>query len=145
MAFKKINAQEKLNIVKEYWATKNMALISRKSCISRTSLYSWIEQAENAILETFQQTRPGPRLQDLEKENKKLKEKLKKLYNINHKKSQLKQLPIVEEIPLQPCPTCGQSHWRKNGTTATKKRGLSQRYSCQHCSFSIYVTIKKKT
>ena len=145
MPFKKIDAQEKLNIVKEYWATKNMSLISRKSGISRTSLYSWIEQAENAVLETFQQIRPGPRLQDLQEENKTLKEKLKKVYNICHNKSQLKHLAMEEKIPLQPCPTCGQSHWRKNGTTATKKRGLSQRYSCQQCSFSIYITIKKKT
>jgi len=145
MAFKKIDAQQKLNLIKEYWTTNNIALISTKSGISRTSLYSWIEQAENAVLKTFQQSRPGPQLQDIETENKILKEKLKRLSNSYHNKSQEKHLTLAEEIPLQACPDCGQNHWRKNGTTDTKKRGLAQRFSCQQCSFSIYIVIKKKT
>lgn len=145
MAFKKIDAQEKLSLVKEYWTKDNIALISKKSGISRTSLYTWIKQAENAVLKTFQQNRPGPQLQSLETENKILKEKLEILSNICHNKSQENHLAKTEEIPLSACPECGQNHWRKNGTTHTKKRGVAQRFSCLECSFSIFIALKKKT
>ncbi len=144
MAFKKIEPQKKFTIVKEYWVTKNITVISKKSGISRTSLYSWVEQAENAVLETFQQIRPGPRLPKSQEENNIQPEKSLGMFNNYHNKSQIDSLTQTEEMPAQACPTCGQRHWRKNGTVTTKKRGLSQRYSCRQCTFSIFIAIKKR-
>jgi transposase-like protein len=144
MAFKKIEPQKKFTIVKEYWAANNITAISKKSGISRTSLYSWIAQAENAVLKTFQQIRPGPRLPRLQEENNIQPEKSVGTFNNYHNKSQIDSLTQTEEMPAQACPACGQRHWRKNGTVATKKRGLSQRYSCRQCTFSFFIAIKKK-
>ncbi|MDZ7289251.1 MAG: hypothetical protein ONB42_04880 [candidate division KSB1 bacterium] len=145
MAYKAIDAKVKVDAVKQYWATGNISQISKKTGSSRATIYSWIAFAENALVEAFGQIHPGPRRKSLQHENEILKTQLKKLYDKYHKESRPRPLTAPEDAPPQICTDCGSAQIRKNGTVPFKRRGTCQRYTCRHCSLSIYVVLKKTT
>jgi inosine/xanthosine triphosphate pyrophosphatase family protein len=148
MAYKVIDAQKKLEAVKKYWADGNIAQISRETGASRATIYSWIDLADDAMLNSFKGTRPGPRSKNLQEENEALKAKLQELYNVYHKTSHTSATAMAATTPATPpqvCSACGSTQVRKNGTVPSNRQGTRQRYSCRQCSLSIYVVLKKKT
>jgi len=146
MAYKVIDAQKKLEAVKKYWANGNIARISRETGASRATIYSWIALADEAVLNSFNDTRPGPRSKNPREENEVLKATLQELYNNYHKPSHLSPPAMPSPAaPPQVCSACGSTQVRKNGTIPSKRQGMRQRYSCRQCSLSIYVVLKKKT
>jgi predicted RNA-binding Zn-ribbon protein involved in translation (DUF1610 family) len=145
MAYKAIDAQVKVEAIKQYWATGNVSQVARTTGSSRATIYSWIALAENALMEAFQQTRPGVRGKSLQEENRALRTELKELYHKYHKLSSSRPSRIDDGRAPRLCPTCGSAQIRKNGTVPFKRRGICQRYTCRQCSGSVYVVVKKTT
>lgn len=139
MAFKKIESTLKLEIVLSLWGGQSYSQLSKKHNIPRATIYKWEQTAKDAIINVFDSKTPGKRSVDLKEENNTLKHQLHQLYHDKHNAAQ-KQLP--GSIPVI-CSHCGSSHIKKNGTVLTKKDGLKQRFSCSHCSLSIYLEVKK--
>ena len=139
MAFKKIKSSLKLDILLALWNGQNYSQLSKKHNIPRATIYKWEQTAKDAIIDTFDSKTPGKRTVNLKEENNKLKEQLHRLYQDKHN---LAQKSVSDSIPVV-CSKCGSSHIKKNGVVLTQKDGLKQRYSCCHCSLSIYFEVKK--
>lgn len=144
MAYRKIEAKFRLEVVKEYWITSNVSQIAKKYGVGRNAVYEWSDSAEKCILENFTTSTPGKRTVSPVEENRKLKEQLRELLDDYHRLSQKVGIEstVSSEVILS-CPKCTSEHTRKNGTVYTKTHGLRQRVSCRVCSFSIYVALKK--
>ena len=145
MSYRTIDAKQKVEAVKSYWADGNISEISRKTCASRATIYSWIDLADEALQNAFEQTRPGPSGKSLQDENVALREELKKMYYDFHRSSHLEAAAGARDDAPRACPACGSAQIRKNGTLPSERQGTRQRYSCRQCSLSIYVVLKKKT
>jgi len=139
MAFKKIESSLKLNIILALWGGQNYSQLSKKHNIPRATIYKWEQTAKDAIINTFDSKTPGKRTVDLKEQNIKLRDQLHQLYQDKHN---IAQKSISGSTPVI-CSKCGSSHIKKNGIVLTKKDGLKQRYSCCHCSLSIYFEVKK--
>lgn len=144
MAYKAIDAQQKVEAVKKYWAGGNISQISREKGVSRATIYAWSGLAEQTLLDAFKQTRTGPRGKSLRDENECLRSEVKKLYNNYHQLSS-GDARVPAGTPPPVCSACGSVQIRKNGTVASKRQGPQQRYSCRECSLSFYVVFKKKS
>lgn len=144
MAYRKINSEFKLEVVKEYWSTSNVSQTARKYAVSRDVVYEWSDFAQKAILESFANSTPGKRTVSLVEETKKLREQLTELSNAYRRLSQkLGEATFPSEV-VSKCQKCNSENIWKNGKVYTKSYGLRQRISCRVCSFSVYVAIKKR-
>lgn len=139
MSFRKIDSSFKLDVVQALWGGSSYSQLSKKYSIPRATIYKWEQTAKDAIVSAFDSNKPGKRTIDLEEENIILKEQLRNMYLTKHNTAQREH---AEPKPVV-CSRCGSSDIKKNGTILTKTDGLKQRYSCQNCSLSIYVVVKK--
>lgn len=139
MAFKRIESSLKLDIILALWSGQSYSQLSKKHNIPRATIYKWGQTAKDAIIDIFDSKTPGKRTVDLKEENNKLKDQLHQLYQDKHN---LTQKNVSESTPVI-CSKCGSSHIKKNGIVLTQKDGLKQRYSCCHCSLSLYFAVKK--
>ncbi len=143
MAYRKINSEFKLEVVKEYWSTSNVSQTAREYAVSRDVVYEWSDFAQKAILESFANSTPGKRTVNLVEENRKLREQLTELSNAYRRLSQkLGEATFPSEV-VSNCRKCNSENIWKNGKVYTKSYGLRQRISCRVCSFSVYIAIKK--
>jgi len=88
MAYRKIDNEFKLGVVKDYWRTSKVSQTAKKYGVGRNAVYEWSDFAEKAILENFANLTPGKRTISLAEENKKLREQLNELLDDYHKLSQ---------------------------------------------------------
>jgi len=139
MSYRKIDSELKFTVIQSLWSGSSYSELSKEYNIPRATLYLWEQTAKEAIISAFDAKTPGKRTLDLEAENTVLKEQLRSMY---HDKHNTAQDELTEPKPVI-CDHCGSSHIKKNGTVLTKKDGLRQRYSCQACSLSIYIMVKK--
>jgi hypothetical protein len=143
MAFRKVDATFKLDVIKALWSKMNYSQVSDKYGIPRSTIYHWEQTAKDAIIRAFEDKTPGRRTIDLAEENHKLREQLRNMYHDKHKTAQDYDESSFSEAAAIICSKCGSSHVKKNGTVWTKRDGLRQRYSCTNCSLSIYLDVKK--
>lgn len=143
MAYKTIDPELKLHVVKDFWSTGNVSKTADKYGISRNAVYDWTKLAEQTIQEAFQKTTPGRHTVSLEEENKHLRSQIQELLDIYHKLSQDRTSePIIEPMMVE-CPDCHSDEICKNGKVYTRIHGLRQRFLCKRCSLSVYVEVKK--
>jgi predicted RNA-binding Zn-ribbon protein involved in translation (DUF1610 family) len=133
-----IDAEKKMEILKEYWKEGNLSKIARRNNVNRRSIYKWEEIAIEGMQKALEESKPGKRHITVEQQNEKLKEQINILVNILQK---YKDIQVFEERIF--CPKCKSDKIRKNGKMLTRKGGLQQKYICNKCSFSIYATLKK--
>lgn len=136
--YKKMDEEAKVEIVKEYWRNGNASEVARQHNVHRLSIYKWERLAERGMREALKNSKPGKRNITIEQQNKKLKEQIKKLINVLQK---TEKKEIFNEVFF--CPECKSDSVRKNGKVITRKDGVRQKYICNNCSFSIYVSLKK--
>lgn len=135
MAYKTIDPELKLQVVKDHWSTGNVSKTADKYGVSRNVVYNWTELAQQAIREIFQKTTPGRRTVSLEEENRHLKSQLQEVLNTYYKISQEEpSKPVIEPMVVE-CPDCHSDEICKNGKVYTKTHGLRQRFLCRSCSF----------
>jgi transposase-like protein len=142
MSFRKIDPSFKFDIIQALWSGSNYNQLSKKHNIPRATIYLWERTAIDAITSAFEKKTPGKRTADLETENRNLKEQLRNMYHDKHRTAQSGVHDLKEAKPII-CYNCSGSHIKKNGTVFTKQDGLRQRYTCQDCSLSIYLEVKK--
>lgn len=143
MAYRKIDAKFKLEVIKNYWAISNISQTSKKYGVGRDAIYAWLNIAEKIILEHFANLTTGKRVINLVEENRKLREQVIELSDVYQRL--LRKLGKRSFLPegVLNCQRCGSENVWKNGKVYTKTYGLQQRISCQACSFSVYVELKK--
>jgi transposase-like protein len=145
MSYRTIDAQQKVDAVKSFWAHEKIARIAKNLGTSRATIYAWIALAEEAMKAAFEQTQPGPCGKTLQEENAALRDELQKVYYVYHQSSHLESASDAGAEAPSVCATCGSAQIRKNGTLSSERQGLRQRYSCRQCSWSVYVVLKKTT
>jgi len=144
MSYRNITPEKKVQVVKDAWASKNIAQVAKKYGVTRDSIYSWMKQAERAMQDHFFRQHPGKSPVSLQEENRVLREQIKGLSKVYHKIAQGREpIPLTEKPPA--CPKCGSLRVRKSGQVYTKRYGFRQRYSCNNCTHSVYISLKKNT
>lgn len=136
--YREITAEKKMEILKDYWRSGNLSKVAQENGTNRASVYKWDRVVEGRILEELKKLKPGKRNVSVEQQNERLKQQIKKLINILHKKEEKE----VFDSPVF-CPKCKSDRVHKNGKVITRGKGIQQRYICRQCSFSIYASLKK--
>jgi transposase-like protein len=96
MAYRKIDDEFRLGVVKDYWRTSKVSQTAKKHGVSRNAVYEWSDFARKTILENFANLTPGKRTVSVAEESKRLREQLNELLDAYHKLSQ----KIGEEFTL---------------------------------------------
>lgn len=79
MPYVSIGTDKKKEVVKRYWTGESITSISKRFHISRDSVHTWSNMADEAITSILEQRSNQNRIKKLENENKELKGKLEKL------------------------------------------------------------------
>ena len=152
MAYVPISVEKKREVIKDYLSGDKITSIAAKHGISRDSVYEWSRLADEAISSILKERRHISKIEELEKDNKKLKDKLSILQQRYAELSHISQNFVdsgVFEIQPVICDKCGCSALWKNGTftrTGYNKKKDSessvQRYTCSNCKSNIYMVKK---
>jgi transposase-like protein len=151
MSYIPISTDKKKEIIKSYFAGEKIARIANKHGVSRESVYEWSRLADEAITNILDKRGYVNRLEELEKDNQEMKEKLKTMQKMFIESSHISQKYIdSNEFKIQPviCNKCGCTElWKnggftRNGYKKLKTENSVQRYTCSNCKANIYVVKK---
>ena len=151
MAYVPIGVEKKKEVIKDYLSGGKITNIAKKHGVSRDSIYEWSRLADEAISSILEERGHMSKIEELENDNKKLKEKLSIMQQKYTELSQISQNfidPNAFEIQPVICDKCGCSDLWKNGTftrTGYNKKdaeNLVKRYTCSNCKANIYVVKK---
>ena len=150
MAYRHIDAETRIEIVKRYWAGHKISELEKEYGVNRDSIHIWINKAEDVIQEALSSKKPGPKRDQVMElinrniELEKLNEQIQKeIYSL----SQYSQVVVSvnrRKFDLRPsvCPSCGCNVIWKNGTYKCKD-GQVQRFRCSACNTKIFLEVKK--
>jgi len=148
MAYVSINLEKKKEIIRRYWSGERITDIEKKYGVSRYSVRTWSNMADESITNILGDRNHTDRIEELENEVKELKSKLEDLSKKYNKLSQISQnVEGLDEFEPVICEDCGCTILWKNGKITRKegkrpKEGLVQRYTCSNCKANIYVVKK---
>lgn len=150
MPYRPIDTEDRLNIVKQYWAGQKIAELERRFNVDRDSIHIWINKAESALKDALSPKKPGPkkdpvdqllkRNMELEQINTQLQIQLQQISHDSHIMVGVNR----RQLDLRPglCPSCGCDTIWKNGTYI-RKDGHMQRFRCSSCGAKIFMEVKK--
>ena len=145
MPYRPIDAETRIEIVKQYWAGHKISQLEKEFNVNRDSIHIWINKAEIAIQEALSSKKPGPKKDqvmqlinrniELEKINEQIQKELQHL----SKYSQVVASVNRRQFDLRPsvCPSCGCNVIWKNGNYNCKD-GQVQRFRCSVCNTNFF-------
>ena len=150
MAYRPIDAETRIEIVKQYWAGHKISELENEFRVNRDSIHIWINKAEDAIQEALSSKKPGPKKDQVmelihrNNELEKINEQIQKEINRLSQNSQVVASVSRGQFDLRPsvCPSCGCNVIWKNGTYKCKD-GQVQRFRCSACKTKIFLEVKK--
>ena len=144
MPYQEVSLDTKVAVVKDYFSGMKVTDIARKHDVSRESVYTWKDDALNAIkqsLKAYNTTEVDKLKSELEEIKEKYQKLSKKYDQLSHETQlSVSTEPDNETRPAQ-CPECSSNHVVKNGSYEIKE-GINQRFRCKTCNKEIYLLKK---
>ena len=150
MAYVDVSKEVKFNIFKEHLAGERLTALARKYHVSRASIYLWVNTANQAIFDSFEPDKRGPKFKKLSPESEvvnlrsqvaTLKEQLDALLQSPQNIS-LSQKAQLRSLRPNKCPHCGcESIWLHGRYSAKDQSGKTisvYRFRCRDCRRRVY-------
>ena len=140
----------KFVIVKEAWAGRKIAQISRKYRVCRDSIYIWMQMATQACLHAFSPKKRGPKFKKLLKNEEvilSLEQKVSALESeikrLSHDSQSIPSVKYAKLIRPDRCPHCGHTRILLNGYYPVKGADGTfvdmPRFICKQCRKRVYL------
>jgi len=140
----------KFAIVKEAWAGRKIAQISRKYRVCRDSIYSWMHTATQACLHALSPQKRGPKFKkalkseevilSLEQKVSNLESEIKRL---SHDSQSIPSVKYARLVRPDRCPHCGHTRILLNGYYPVKGADGAfvnmPRFICKQCRKRVYL------
>jgi len=150
MAYVDVSKEVKFNIFKEHLAGERLTALARKYHVSRASIYLWVNTANQAIFDSFEPDKRGPKFKKLSPESEivklrsqvtTLKEQLDALLQSPQDIS-LSQKSQLRSLRPKKCQHCGcSSIWLHGRYSAKYQSGETirvYRFRCRDCRRRVY-------
>jgi transposase-like protein len=150
MAYVEVPKEVKFNIFKEHLAGEKLSALARKYHVSRASIYLWFNTANQAIFDSFEPDKRGPKFKKLSPESEvvklrnqvvALKEQLDALLQSSQSIS-LSQKVQLRSLRPEKCQHCGcHSIWLHGNYSAKDQSGKTitvYRFRCRNCRRRVY-------
>lgn len=150
MAYVDVSKEVKFNIFKEHLAGQKLTPLARKYHVCRASIYLWLNAATQAVFESFEPDKRGPKFKKLTPESEvinlrsqvvKLKEQLDALLESPQNIS-LSQKAQLRSIRPKKCQHCGcPIIWLHGNYKAQDESGKTirvYRFRCRDCRRRVY-------
>ena len=140
----------KLAIVKEAWAGRKIAQVSRKYKVCRDSIYTWMQMATQACLHAFSPKKRGPKFKKvvshgeiilfLEQKVSEIETEIKRISQTSQTIPSTKYAKLVRP---DRCPHCDHSRILLNGYYSVKTASGEwvdiPRFICKRCRKRVYL------
>lgn len=150
MAYVDVSKETKFNIFKEHLAGEKRTTLARKYHVSRASIYLWVNAATQAVFESFELDKRGPKFKKLAPESDVIKlhnqvDKLKEQLDAILQTPQnipLSQKAQIRSLRPKKCQHCGCETIWLHGSYQTKdesgKTIRVYRFRCRDCRRRVY-------